>query len=80
MTGKVLVKQINYINPLLYMTFQWSSALQLSDGQFQQSRKLKYIAIRGKIARFEQFHLLFQCFQNSCSIAGLKCRLCDVMG
>ena len=29
------------LNPLLYMTFQRSSALQSSDKQFHQSRKLK---------------------------------------
>ena len=46
-----------FLNPLLHMTFQRSSALQSSDEQFQQSRKLKNIAIKGEIACFEQFHL-----------------------
>ena len=42
-------------------------------------QKIENIAIKGEIARFEQFQLLLQCFQKSSVIAGVKCRQCEVM-
>ena len=73
---------------LHHMIFQMLSTLQLTDEQVEKSIKLEAtfrqrvdnIAIKNEIALLEQFHLLSQCFQNSSSTAGVRCRQCEEMG
>ena len=68
------------LNPLLHMTFKGRLLYKHQTNNFNNLENWNiYIDKELKILQ-EKLKLLFSSSDESCSMAGVKCRLCEVMG